>query len=115
MSDLENKAVELLDKLDKLATQYTPEVADTASKAVMISSIGELIAGLLLIVISICLYFGCVRLFGYFARKKEEGGFHSNWEIGMAAVAVFGGIAVFVCAVSGIENLIYICLRFKIF
>ena len=49
MSKLEDKAVDLLDKMDQLLTQYTPELLQTALDVVQISGINDILSSSLFI------------------------------------------------------------------
>lgn len=56
MSKIEDKAVNLLEKLEKLSEQYAPETMDAALGAVQVSAAGGLIYGLLGLAICLLAY-----------------------------------------------------------
>jgi hypothetical protein len=90
--DIETKTVELLDKLDALTTQYTPEVIDGAVTAVTVTAIGELVYGLLGLVACYGLWWLTTHATEYCRNKKDEGGWGSDWEIPWCVSWVIGGI-----------------------
>lgn len=65
MSKIEDKAIDLLDKLEQLAVKYTPEVIDAALSAVQLTAISTLIYGFL------CLAFIFVWLKAAIRKGKE--------------------------------------------
>lgn len=62
---IEQKSVEILDKLDKLATQYTPDVIDSAITSVQVTAIGNLLFGVIHVIGLIISYF-------LFKKYKKE-------------------------------------------
>jgi len=101
MSDLENKAVDFLDKLEALTTQYAPDVVEKAVAAVSVTGIGNLINALLGIV---CLWFAFVltkKLVTYCINKKIENGHMSDWEFGYTLSFAIG---VFICGIIGASS-----------
>lgn len=64
MSKLEDKAASLLDKLDSVLTQYTPEVYNAAIDVVQVSGISEIVSSFLCIAGTIFI--------GYFLYKNRE-------------------------------------------
>ena len=105
MENLEQKAVELLDKLDSLATQYTPDVINAASSAVSITAMGNILTGFFGL--------GCIWLvwwitknFATYARRKaEDEGWMSDWDIGWFLILGIGGVTSTVFALASIPNL----------
>ena len=59
---------ELINKFDKLATEYTPQVIDAAMTAIQISAIGSLIGGILALIAA---YFAGKYALKY-AKESEE-------------------------------------------
>ena len=96
MSKVEEKAVELLDKLDSLATQYTPEVIDGATSAVTVTAIGELIWGVIGLLSAYLIFRAGKSLTAFLVKKKEEDGYWSMWEIGFG---MSSGITIFACTI----------------
>ena len=95
MSKLEDKAVEILDKIEAITESYAPDVAAAAIEAVRISAIGDLVACITGVVLLCAGVFAGRKLISFFVRKKEEGGFLSDWEIGYALTAfIVGGAGV---------------------
>lgn len=82
MGTLEQKAVDILDKLENLATQYTPEVLDAATSAVMVTAIGNIVTGLAGIAAAIFALRVTKNFASLCSRKRQEGGWMSDWEIG---------------------------------
>ena len=100
--DIETKTVELLDKLDALATQYTPEVIDGATTAVTVTAFGNLLYGLLGLLACYGLWWLAKNATEYCRKKKDDGGFMSNWEIPLAISFMGGGVACGALAVSSV-------------
>lgn len=84
MSELETKTVELLDKFDALATQYTPTVIDGAVTAVRVTAIGDLVWGVFGLACAFIAWWLTKNFSLYARKKKDEGGYMSDWEIGIA-------------------------------
>lgn len=47
MSGIEQKAVEVLDKLDAIATQYAPDVINSAIKVVQVNGLSHIFYGII--------------------------------------------------------------------
>ena len=101
MSDLETKAVDILDKLDALTTQYAPDVIDKAVHAVAITGISNLvyaIAG----VFALCMaWYVTKKLTVFFIKRKEKDGYYSAWEVGYILSYSIGLI---VCVTLGLSS-----------
>lgn len=95
MKDVEQKAVEILDKLDALATQYTPEVVDSALGAVTVSAIGNLITGVVLLLIAAGIAWACRRYWEALVEAADE-----------PFVVVFGSLASLAPGVAGTATLL---------
>ena len=52
MSDLEQKAVDVLDRLEGLATEYTPKALEMAISVARVEAAAELIGGVFLLVVA---------------------------------------------------------------
>ena len=105
MADLEQKTVEILDKLDALATQYTPEVVDGAIAAVQVTGVGNIIWGL---AGAVCAYlcWWLSRNFTQYARKKkQEDGYMSDWELG---IAIGFGAGIFFTGLMAMLSVVYL-------
>lgn len=105
MSDLEQKAIEMLDKIEAIAENYAPEVSELALQAVRVSAIGELLYGLISIISVPVIFVVGTRAAAFFKEKKKEDGMYSSWEvgIGMSFICTIIGCSVF--AISGIQVL----------
>jgi hypothetical protein len=104
MSDLESKAVDILNKMEALTTQYAPDVTEAAFMAVRVSGIGDLIscfAGLLFS--SLAIYFA-IRFNAFCLKKKESAGHYSDWDVAggitLVCVGVTGGMIILVASIS---------------
>ena len=100
MSDLESKAVEILDKLESITINYAADVTTAAIEATRISAINELAScavGALLLFTG--LFLG-KKLTNYFVRKKEAGGYYTDWEIGFF---ITGVVTVILGVIGGIK------------
>lgn len=110
MKDIEQKAVEILDKLEALATQYTPDVLDAAVAIVQVNGIRNVVCGFLGI--------AAIFLVRAVARRSREycqaqyDAFHeenphadNGWEVGVAVSIIFGVIATLILAISSVVTL----------
>lgn len=105
MKGLEQKTVELLDKLDKLATQYTPEVVDSAVSAVQITAINNLIYGVVGLFCAVICWWLAVNFSKFCRKKKQEGGWGCDWEISFALSFYVGGMVCSIIAIISIWDL----------
>ena len=105
MGTLEQKAVELLDKLDALATKYTPEVIDAATSAVTVTALGNILSGLVGIGAAIFAWWVTKNFATYCRRKKQEEDWMSDWEIGWALGLGVGGITSGIVALYSVWSL----------
>ena len=92
MDSLEQKAVDILDKLEKLTTQYAPEVLDAAASAVRVTGIGNIITGIGSMVSAAIVIWIAKNFANICRKKKEEEGYMSEWELGMGLSLAVGGI-----------------------
>lgn len=105
MKELEGKTVEILEKLDALATQYTPEVMDAAITAVKITAIGNLVWGVFGLVCAGVAWWLTKNFTGYCRVKKQDGGWMSDWQIGWALGFGIGGAVSTFIALFAISSL----------
>ena len=96
MSDLESKAVDILEKLEALTTQYAPDVIEKATQAVMVTGIGNLVNSLMGLLFLYIAWFATKKLTAFFVKKKEEDGLWSEWETGYTLSYVVGGLVCFI-------------------
>jgi len=105
MSDLEQKTIELLDKFDKLATQYTPDAINAAISAVQVSAIGSLIWGVIGCFCAYGFWWIATHFTQYSRNKKQEDGYMSDWEFGIAIGYIGGGIVTGFIALFAVSEL----------
>lgn len=98
---IEEKAVEILGKLEVLAKQFAPEVMDAAVGVVQVSGISRIAVGFILLSLAFATYKISTWLYEFFKKKKEDDGYLSDWEIGYTTVAVVGSMAFCVLVVIG--------------
>ena len=108
MADLEVKAVEILDKLDSLVTQYTPDIIEGATSVVQISAVGDLVQGLFMTLGACFLVWLTYKSAMYFEKKKKEGAPYNSWEIGIFLSYIVGGFISFVLVTAGIGAILEI-------
>ena len=77
-SRLEDKAVNILDRLDSLATSYVPEAMDAAISATMVSGFDAILGGLIGLVCAYGVWFSAKKLAMFFVKKKEREGIWSD-------------------------------------
>lgn len=109
MSELEDKAVDILDKLEAVLTTYTPEVAEVALAAVRISAISDLVYGVAGLVMLIPGFYVSKCVLGIFARKKADRP-QDDWGMASVFYTVFVGFFGFVFFVDGVCTLIDVWL-----
>ena len=102
MSNLENKAVDLLDKLEALTTQYAPDVIDKAVHAVAMTGISNLVNALVGLLALVFVWYATKKLTVFFMKKKEEDGYLSDWEVGYTLSYLAGAI---ICVSIGLTNI----------
>ena len=102
MSDLENKAVEILDKLDALTTQYAPDVIEKATTAVTVTGVHNLVNSLVGFIALYGVWFATKKLTSFFVKKKQDDGYYSEWEIGYTLSYAIGGV---VCVCIAMANI----------
>ena len=108
METLEQKAVELLDKLEVLATKYTPEAIDAAASAVTVTAAGNLLLGIAGIGAAIFAWWVTKNFATYCRSKYQEDGWASDWDLGWRFGLGIGGI------ISGILALISVPYLFDV-
>jgi len=102
--DLQTKAVDLLNKLESLTTQYTPEVVNEAINVVRITAVGNLIWGVIGLAGPFFIWLYSVKLIRFFTKKHKENPFEL-WEAGQISTIVIAGAIVVVTTLCGIEKL----------
>ena len=105
MSVLEEKAVEMLDKFEALASQYGPEVINGATSAVVVTGIGDILQGFVALGAAFIVWYLTKNFTKYAKRKKDECGFLSDWEMGWAAGMGIGIFTSGLLAACGIWTL----------
>ncbi len=95
VGNVEEKAVELLDRLDNLVTQYAPEVYDTAVEVVRMSGLTEIVWG----VFGICFVIVAFFIVKWLWRVTQRDEVATDIETGfivlgcvLTLVLIFGGI-----------------------
>lgn len=108
MSDLESKAVDILNKMEALTTQYAPDVTEAAFMAVRVSGIGDLIICVVLVLFGSIGIYMSGRFKKFCEKKKEEAPGYSSWgEVGEV-------IVIFAIAFGGTSSLIGAICMFDI-
>lgn len=105
METLEQKAVDLLEKLEALATQYTPGVFDAATAAVTVTAFGNLLSGFVGIGAAFFTLWVTKNFATFCRRKRDEKGWMSDWDIGWTLGLGVGSITSTVLALCAIPAL----------
>lgn len=116
MSELEAKAVDLLDKLEALATEYTPEIIDTSVSIVQISAWGDIFYCIMSMVMGVGILFGAKYWYKFFMQKyKDSKSYTSDYDM----LAQAGGFILVligsVCTIVGFTSLMDIWLWVGVF
>lgn len=90
---LEQKVVELFDRFEELAVQYTPEVIEKATAAVSVTAIGNLVGGLSGLVAVYAVWWLTKNCATYCRNKKQDGRWANDWDIGWIISFVIGGVS----------------------
>ncbi len=104
MKDLETKAVELLDKLEAITTEYTPEVTEAALTAVQVSGYHSLLTGVLALLALIATFYGYRHLNKIIENKKEQKDFYDP-EIPKMLLVIWAGGFASLAAIAAIDKL----------
>lgn len=96
MSKLEDKAVELLGKLEDLSTEYAPEVIDAAAASVQVTAAQQLVYGVVWLIV------GLICVWGVKKAYTNPDGFTEG---GACVVIVVGCVVSFVSIIMVIFNL----------
>ena len=110
MSELESKAVEILDKLEQLTTQYTPEIIDVTLGVVRVSGFKTLISNLLTTLVGLSLMYLGWWLWTTYQKKlkdnpnctKQE---RDNWEWFQYAGATITSILGVICFIFSVFDI----------
>lgn len=115
MNDLENKAADILDKLEKLTEAYAPEVVEKALQAVTVSGVSSVIYAVAGIILSILFYKIMIISVKFFERRGKEDGPYNDWDVGMYLSYVAGTTIIFVTLLENILTLINLWVWIAIF
>lgn len=105
MEGTEQRAVELLDKLDSIATQYAPDVINSAIKVVQVNGLLYIFYGILCIIGCFICVSVTKKLVNTFTELKKSGGYRSDWEVGIAVSYGAGAAVTIVLAICSIRGL----------
>jgi len=104
MSDLEEKAVDILDKLENIITSYAPEVTEAALAVIQISALQDLLFGFISIPLLFAAFFGGIRM-ASFCNKKDEETCGDDW-IGGIVISVALALTISIISIIGIYGLL---------
>ena len=105
MSELESKAVEMLDKLEAITVNYAPDVADAALSAIQITAINDIVRSVLAGVFVVVLFFASKAAFLYCLKKKYEAGKYNDWEYGVFFSIAVPLIPIVILSINAITGL----------
>lgn len=103
MSELENKVVDILDKLESITVNYAPEVANAAIQVIRFEGIGVIFSGLILLIISVTTGVLAFKIGNYFMSKYKESGSPYYEDSGIAAYVIWmvaGALSVYIFGTS---------------
>ena len=102
MSELENKAVDILDKLEALTTQYAPDVVEQATHAVVVTGVSNLVNSIVGFAALYYAWLATSKLVSFFVRRKEAEGYWSDWEIGYTLAYITGVLTCYTIAMASV-------------
>lgn len=91
MSELETKAVDLLNKMEALTESYAPEVYNKAIEVTQLASFAALVETFVTFVIGLALMYAGYRFFVLAKKKFDDGERSEFWEVIVPVVSVIGG------------------------
>jgi len=97
MSAIEEKTVAVLDKLDALATQYTPDVVNGAVTAVKVTAVSNLVWGAIGLACFFAIWWMARRTLAYY-RCKE------NFNDGDVVLSTCAGIGLIICGIFALTT-----------
>ena len=98
---LEEKALELLNRFDDLAVQYTPEVIDAAIEVVRFNGLSEIFQG----VVGLLVFWFAGRASFRLIRKEMVADIH-EFNIGDTVFGIFVGIAAVIGLIEAMSGLL---------
>ena len=101
MKDLETKAVDILDKLDALTTQYAPNVIDNALQAVAATGISNIVSAIVGLIVAYLVWFATKKLTTFFVQRRAKDGCYSAWGAYCTMSYIVGGV---ICIILVIVN-----------
>jgi len=105
MSNLEDKAVDLLDKLETLAEKYTPETIDAALAAVSVSGIGDILFGVFGLV-GIAVASKPIRKLINYMHQKDKDEPYELWDLGLCPTWATYSLVTLPLSIAAICNLL---------
>lgn len=103
MRDLESKAIDLLEKLEKLSEQYAPETLDAALAAIQITAVGDILNGLLALGLVLLLRKPFIKIVA--SIKDSDGYDQSDTELGVIIFTALTALIVTPFTIYGICSL----------
>ncbi len=105
MNNIEDKAISILNKLEALTTQYTPEVMDAAITSVKVTATGNLVMGFIGLGAAFAVLWLAKNFTTHCRAKRQEDGWMSNWDVGAALTFFISGVISGIMAVFSIWTL----------
>ena len=102
---VEEKIVSILDQLEALAKQYSPEVLDSAIDVVRMTGISNILEGVICGLASAGCFFLSLYLFRFFSvKEKEEQSLDAPWELFKVMIVIFGAVSVIIFTTACFVN-----------
>ena len=105
MEGIEQKAVEILDKLDAVATQYASDGINSAIKVVQVNGVADIFYGMIGIIGCFICVIVAIKLANKCTELKKRYGYNSDWEVGVAISYILGAVVTIVLAICSIIEL----------
>lgn len=107
MSELETKAVDILDKLEVLTTQYAPEVGEAALQVVQMSGVVAIGNAFACAILAVCVAKLTQYVCKFCAKKEEAERYDSPWDAAgflSLAIGVVVGLIFLIASLTDLLN-----------
>ena len=102
---VEEKIVSILDQLEALAKQYSPEVLDSAIDVVRMTGVSTILEGFICGLAAIGCFFLAKHLVIFLSKKEKEGKYEDGpWELFKILCFIVGAVFVIIFTIACFAN-----------